>query len=167
MHPKITIAAIIGAILIIGAGNSVSAYAAPTDNACSLLTPAQVSAVLGISAGAGQPLGLNIPGRPAPTVSKVCGWNVAGSTTPSEKRVVLTIITVRSFTVGKTPFKGITKEPVGGVGDDAYFVTTPGFGTGLDVLKGNSALQIRVYGFSLDQIKAMEKTLAQDALARL
>jgi len=80
---------------------------------------------------------------------------------------VLTITTVQSFTNGKTPFKGITKEPTNGVGDDAYYITTPGFGTGLSVKKGDSALQIRLYGFPLDQIKAIEKTLAQQALSKI
>ena len=78
-----------------------------------------------------------------------------------------TITTVQSFTNGKTPVKGITKEPTNGVGDDAYYITTPGFGTGQGVKKGDSALQIRVYGFSLDQIKTIEKTLAQQALTKI
>lgn len=74
---------------------------------------------------------------------------------------------VDRFTNAKTPVKGITKTPVSGVGDDAYYITTPGLGTGLNVKKGNSAFQIRVNGFPVDQTKAMEKTLALDVLAKL
>jgi hypothetical protein len=74
---------------------------------------------------------------------------------------------VDRFNNGKAPVLGIPKTPLSGIGDDAYYVTTRGLGTGLDVKKGNCVFQIRVYGFPEDQIKAMEKTLAQDALAKL
>jgi hypothetical protein len=117
--------------------------------------------------GTSVPIGANLPGRPAPTFSKTCGWNEAGSTSPTAKRVVLAIITLQSFATGKILLQGITKTPVNGVGDDAYYITTPGLGTGLNVKKAGSALQVRVYGFPVDQIKSMEKTLAENALAKM
>ena len=52
-------------------------------------------------------------------------------------------------------------------GDDAYFIDTPGFGLGLNVKTGSSAFQVKVYGFSPEQIKAFEMTLAQDVLSKL
>ena len=61
----------------------------------------------------------------------------------------------------------IAKTPVKGVGDDAYFIDTPGFGLGLNVKKGSSAFQVKVYGFSPEQIKIFEMTLAQDVLVKL
>jgi hypothetical protein len=65
------------------------------------------------------------------------------------------------------PMQGITKTPVSGVGDDAISITTPGMGTGLTFRKGASALDVRVYGFPLDQIKAKEETLARGIIAKL
>jgi hypothetical protein len=71
------------------------------------------------------------------------------------------------FSHEKTPLQGISEETVSGLGDDAHFMTTPGFGTGLSVKKGGFAFKVRVYGFPLRQIKEKEKTLAQQALAKL
>jgi hypothetical protein len=140
---------------------------AATD-ACALLTQAQVSAVLGVSVGAGLEI---VPNR-----TTVCGWEVPGDKSTNRKRVVLLIYTqigsmtpVQRFNTAKTPIavKGITKEPVTGVGDDAVSVTTQGLGTGLIFKKGAYAFDLRVYGFPLDQVKAKEKTLALDVIARL
>jgi len=50
---------------------------------------------------------------------------------------------------------------------DAYLIDTPGFGLGLNVKKGSSAFQVKVYGFSPEQIKVFEMTLAQDVLVKL
>ncbi len=70
MHWKPTLVVAIGVILFFAAA---SAYGAEPD-ACSLLTSAQVSAVLGLSVGNGQHLPAKNP--------KVCGWNAQGSSTP-------------------------------------------------------------------------------------
>jgi len=164
MYSKPAIAAIMAAIVLT---ISTGARATPTDDACSLLTQSQVSAALGIPMGAGQAIPPNVPGRPAPTASKMCGWNEPGSDTPSAKRIVLAIMTTQSFATGKTPVQGITKAPVTGLGDEAYYITTPGLGTGLNVQKGNTALQVRIYGFPEDQIRTMEKALAENAVAKL
>jgi hypothetical protein len=92
----------------------------------------------------------------------------------SRKRVVVSIYTqlgsrtpADRFNTAKTPIKGITKTPVSGVGDDAIYATTPGLGTGLIFKKGASAFDVRVYGFAEDQIKAKEKVLAADIIAKL
>ncbi|MFZ0415749.1 MAG: hypothetical protein WBD23_06130 [Candidatus Acidiferrales bacterium] len=145
---------------------SSAAYAAPPADACSLLTSAQVSAVLGVSVGPGE--------RISPKSTAMCGWEVLGQKGLDRKRVVLNIYTqmgsaspVERFNRAKTPIQGIPKEPVTGVGDDAIFATTPGFGTGLIFRKGNAAFDLRIYGFPIDEIKAKEKTLALDVLARL
>jgi hypothetical protein len=57
--------------------------------------------------------------------------------------------------------------PVTGIGDDAFYVTTPGIGTAVMIKKGSSVIQIRVYGFPVNEIKEKEKILAQDALSKL
>lgn len=70
------------------------------------------------------------------------------------------------FENAKAPVQGITKEPVSGVGDDAYYIES-GLNTSLYVRKGSSVIQIIVFGFPKEQVKTMEKTLAQEAAAKL
>jgi hypothetical protein len=138
--------------------------AAPTD-ACALLTPAQVSAVLGVTVGEGR--------RVAPANSLICEWRQA-SDPNTGKRVVLSIygqLGTRTpadrFAAAKTPVKGVEKTPVTGVGDDALFSTTSGLGTGLVFKKGDSAFDLHVFGFPVEEIKAKEKTLAAEILSKL
>ena len=166
MHFSTTAAAILISVFTIVACSAPFARASPPDDACSLLTQARVSSVLGVSVGAGLPI--------SPTNPRTCGWSQPNDANHTGKRVLLDVFgpigkltPADRFLNGKTPVKGITKTPVSGIGDDAYFIMTPGLGTGLNVKKGNSAFQIRVYGFSQDQIEAMEKALAQDALAKM
>jgi hypothetical protein len=134
-------------------------------DACTYLTGLQISTVLGVAIDAGQHIG---PG------GALCGWGEPNDPNHSGKHVLLTlyravgkISPVERFENGKTPIQGIPKTPIRGVGDDAYFIDTPGFGLGLNVKKGSSAFQVKVYGFSPEQIKAFEMTLAQDVLAKL
>lgn len=157
---------ILGVLFVFAACSSRATYAAPPTDACSLLTAAQVSAILGVSVGAGE--------RILPNSTASCGWEVPGQKNLGRKRVVLNIYTqmgsrtpVQRFNTAKTPIQGITKEPVTGVGDDAIFATTPGLGTGLIFRKGNAAFDLRIYGFTVEQIKAKEKTLALDVLAKM
>jgi hypothetical protein len=125
-----------------------------------------VSAVLGVTVGAGKPV--------TPTNSLICEWKPASEKNDTSKRVVLSIygqLGTRTpadrFATAKTPFKGTEKTPVTGVGDDAFFSTTPGIGTGLVFKKGDSAFDLHVYGFPVDEIKAKEKTLAADILGKI
>jgi hypothetical protein len=166
MHMKWEMAVISTALLACAIFGAHPAFATPPTDACSLLTPAQVSAVLGVSVGAGEKI--------LPTTTAMCGWEVPGDKGIGRKRVVLNIYTqmgsrtpTQRFNTAKTPIQGITKVPVSGVGDDAIFATTPGFGTGLIFRKGDAAFDLRVYGFPLDQIETKEKTLALDVLAKL
>jgi hypothetical protein len=142
------------------------AYAAPPTDACSLLTQEQVSTALGVSVGPGE--------KTLPNSSAICGWEVPGQKTSDRKRVLLSIYTqlgsltpAQRFNTAKTPIQGIPKEPVNGVGDDAIFATTAGFGTGLIFRKGDAAFDLRVYGFPLDQLKIKEKELALKVLTKL
>lgn len=139
--------------------------ATPTD-ACSLLTPAEVSAVLGVSVRVGEKI--------VPNSTALCGWDVPGEKRLDRKRVVLNIYTqigsltpIQRFNNAMTPITGITKVPVTGVGDAALFATTPGLGTGLIFRKGDAAFDLRVYGFPLDQVEEKERALAAHVLAKL
>jgi hypothetical protein len=131
------------------------AFAAPPTDACSLATAAQVSEVLGVHVGAGE--------RLFPTSTKLCGFGGSGAA----KHVVLAIITPTMFANEKHPLQGIKEEQAAGIGEDAHYMTTPGFGTGLSVLKGGFAFKVRVYGFAVEQIEQKEKELAQKILAKL
>lgn len=132
-----------------------TAFAAPPTDACSLASAAQVSAVLGIHVGPGE--------RVVPTSSKLCGFG--GAT--AAKRVMLAVITPDMFAHEKHPLEGIKEEQASGVGDDAHYMTTPGFGTGLSVLKSGFAFKVRVYGFPVQQVEQKEKMLAQEILAKM
>jgi hypothetical protein len=134
-------------------------------DACTYLSGTQIGAVLGVAIDAGQHIG---PG------GALCGWGEPNDPSHSGKHVLLTLYRavgklspVERFENGKMPIQGIPKTPVRGVGDDAYFIDTPGFGLGLNVKKGSSAFQVKVFGFSPEQIKLLEMTLAQDVLAKL
>ena len=101
-----------------------------------------------------------------PTHASAAGPRRAGRiSTP--RNSPLTLMTVKSFETSKTPVAGIEKAPLGGVGDDAIYITTGGFGTALNVKKGNSAFQVRVGGFKPEQEKEIEKSLALEILKKL
>lgn len=137
--------------------------AAPPADACSILTPDQVSKVIGVPVGTGEALG-----KP-----NLCGWKESAAKN-SSKRVLLDVFTplgslspADRFEMTKKPVQGIPKKPAPGIGDEAVYATTPGAGTGLTVKKGTSVFQIRVYGFPEAQAEALEKTLAFAVLAKL
>lgn len=109
-----------------------------------------------------------------PNGTAMCGWEVPGQKGMDRKGVVLNICVqsgsrtpVQRFNTAKTPIRGITKEPVTGVGDDAVFATTPGFGTVLIFRKGDAAFALRAYGFPIGQIKAKEKKPADCVIQKL
>jgi hypothetical protein len=129
------------------------------DDACALLTQQEVGAALGVAVEKGQPL--------VPNDRKLCGWAPPGGPKIDGKKATLLLTTPREHDFGKTPVSGIEKTPVSGVGDDAYYVTTPGFGTAINVKKGARAFQLRVGGFPKAKEEAIEKSLAVLVLKRL
>ena len=162
MRHQISISAMTAVLFMI----SRAASAAPvTEDACALLSQAQVSAALGVPVDAGKQIGPS---------NALCGWNQPNDPSHNGKRAMLALYRtlgksspVERFENGKIPMQGITKTPISGVGDDAYYIDTPGIGMGLNVKKGASSFQVRVYGFPADQIRAIEKALAQDVLGKL
>jgi hypothetical protein len=154
-------------VVILFAGNSVRAADGASD-ACALLTQAQASAALGVSLGTGAH-----PGGDSASAHATCQWSQPGQGSASPKRVMLVILgpmgtmsPADRFESAKRPVQGITKTPISGVGDDACYVESRA-NTSLYVKKGNSVFQILVFGFPPDQVKTMEKTLAQQAVLRL
>jgi hypothetical protein len=161
MRIKASIAAVFGMAFSLQSQPTIAA----ASDACLVLTRPQISDVLGISVDAGEHVG---PGR------ALCSWGEPGDPNHEGKHVLLTlyravgkISPVDRFENGKMPIGGIQKTPVSGIGDDAYYIDTPGFGMGLNVKKGNLAFQVKVFGFSAELTKVLERALAQNVLARL
>src|SRR5262249_1248273 len=126
---------------------------------CALLTTAQVSDALGVTVADGTHL-----------ATSSCQWTPAGvSAAQSKKFITLTVQDKRAFDYAKTPVPSasITKTPVTGIGDDAVFGTTKGFGTVLTVKKGDVTFAVRVQGLPEDQTQAKEKALALLILHKL
>jgi hypothetical protein len=149
MHAKRTMTAVVSTVFLLGG------WHAPGD-ACSLLTQAEVSSVVGAMLS------------PRPNGPSLCAWIEPPSPTFANKRVEVTLIKPEAFDVAKTPVGKMTKTQVSGIGDDAYYAE--GFGAAtLSVKKGSAAFVINVKSrtWSTDEMKAMEKALAQKALARL
>jgi hypothetical protein len=120
---------------------------------CSLLTPAEVSAAIGASVGAGQPI-----------ATTGCSW------TAGRVFATLSIWDATNWQGMKAGLPGATMAAAAGFGDDAYFATlgtTKQF-TSLTVKKGKAAYVFKVYGVEkvADQM-SIEKTLAGKALPRL
>ncbi len=122
-------------VVFVGLFNVGAVKAGTPGDACALLTVPQVSSALGAVVGSGQPI--------MPNSTSFCTWSEQGVPAGTERNVTVSMMTARSFENGKTPMTGITKEPVSGIGDDAYFVESKGMIAGLSVRKGNTAFQVR------------------------
>jgi hypothetical protein len=139
--------------LIVAAG-SLPAYAVEP---CSLLTPAQVNAVLGANVGS------------AKVSPLLCEWSAPNQ----PKKVALVLSSQRAFGFAKTPVVASAKTmPSSGIGDDSVYSLAvgidPGPDTALYVKKGNSYFVIHVYGvLDRGKVMAMEKTLALEVCANL
>jgi hypothetical protein len=145
--------AVVGALFMLG---SPPAGAQLPSDPCALLTPAQVSGVLGGTVGKGEPIG-----------STGCAWATPPQGTAPYLRATLSLWDGSAFAGMKAPLPGIKNEPAPGIGDDAVYATV-GSLTTLSVKKGNVAFVVRLYGVH-DQARqmAMEKALALDVIAKL
>ena len=165
MDAKHSTAWVIGVLCLLAACDARAAYGAPPSDPCSLLTPAQVGAVLGVQVGPGK--------RMAPTL---CDWRPASQPTGMKpKSVMITLLDARGFAATKMQLnvQGITKVPVSGIGDEAVYGTTAGLGSTLSVKKGDFYFVVHVNGFPFDKAKggdeteAKEKTLALEILSKM
>jgi hypothetical protein len=129
-----------------------SAHAATTDDACALLTSAQVSAALGVAVGQGTYV--------TPTFHKTCTWTAS---TSGGGTVTLYLQSLAGYEGGKKLASlgtSATATPVGGIGDEAYYFNTNQL-TSLAVKKGSVALKIAVYArIPVDKQQLIEKELA-------
>jgi hypothetical protein len=131
-----------------------------SNDACDLLTTAEVTRLVSASLRPGEHLGSSN--------KTVCGWSVSTPPKLDEPRVAVAIKTLESFNAGKD-LKEIKREPAPGVGDEAWFTTFGSGGTTLSVRKGDRAFSVKVLGSKLKQedLKQLEKNLALLILPRL
>jgi hypothetical protein len=135
------------------------AQTALASDACTLLSAAQVSSVLGTPVEAGEHI--------VPNSLTSCGWMGPGGASIGSKKIVLSLLSARSFQTGKTPVKGVTETLAPGIGDEAYYISMPPFGTALSVRKGSAYFQLRIAGFPSGQVRTLERTLALQVLERV
>jgi hypothetical protein len=137
-----------------------AANAAPTDDACALLTTAQVSSATTVEMNDGTYV--------TPTFKRTCTWTIKKAAGKTARIVTLYLTAPGIFESAKRPMVNtIIVTPVTGVGDEAYYVTI-GQQPVLMVKKGNTTFKVSVYGDnSMDTKEAMEKTLAQQVLSHL
>jgi len=175
MRSRILFASLVLACFIVTcAAAAPPASAAPAEDACALLTQAQVSAALGFPAGAGTYV--------TPTYVKTCTFSVSGDNAKSVSAVTISYQAAEGYagaksfmeaakaraTVEKGPGAKFENDTVSGIGDDAFF-TSMGTGyTGLLLKKGNVSLKIAIYGnMPMEKKKEVEKTLALEALSKI
>jgi hypothetical protein len=126
--------------------------AAVGGDACSLLTPSQISAVLGVTVAAGE--------HPIASSLLLCNWGAAANSQVANRKVSISLMTERAFEIGKTPIGDVVVTPLGAVGEDAYYVEGPALGTRLSVKNAGVCVQVRVQGFASAKAKALERALA-------
>ncbi len=174
MHSRMILVVSILAIFVAGAAIATPASAAPAEDACALLTQAQVSAAVGFPVGAGTYV--------TPTYVKTCTFSVSGDNAKSVSAVTISYQAAEGYagakslmeaakaraTVEKGPGAKFENDTVSGIGDDAFY-TSMGTGyTGLLLKKGNVSLKIAIYGnLPMEKKKEVEKTLALQALSKI
>ena len=173
MHATAGFAALAVAILLFAITTAPSASAATSDDACALVTRAQVSAVVGVPVDAGTHV--------TPTFVKTCTWGPTGGAREDVKAVTISFQNAASYDAGKRLMQqtqavvnqtqggaSMASDSASGVGDDAYYTSMGAGYTALMVKKGNVALKIAIYGgMPTDKKKAVEKALALQALSKL
>lgn len=120
---------------------------------CTLLAQDQVSAVLGVSVGAGSPI-----------ANTGCSWKATGA---SKAVVTVSLQSEKMFAGAKSSSApNMTKTSVSGVGDEAIFTGIQGFSS-LWIRKGTTFLLVRVYGLPVSEAQTKLKDLAVKAVSKL
>jgi hypothetical protein len=133
---------------------SAKAWAA-TDDACSLVTQAEVTAALGSPVQAGT--------YDTPSFKRTCTFNSGKG-----ELVTVNVMSETMFKASTSNSMGLRQVvPVSGVGDEAYFVTQGN--TLMLARKGSAGIKVAIYSKSLskDQIEGKEKSIAAIAVSRM
>jgi hypothetical protein len=152
MHSPLRVLAVFVCSLFT-AGTPTVLAATPTD-ACAVLTTAQVSSALGSTVGEGTWI--------SPEFKETCTWTI-----PTGGAVTFHLQTLQFFQAGQGALASGERASASGIGDEAYYLGL-GSTVGLAVRKGNASFKVSVYSsdLTLDKRKAIEKALAQQALAK-
>lgn len=146
------------ACAIFNTHSAFATLATPATDACSLLTTAQVSSVLGFSAK---------PGHFVPSDATVCNWPVVSLAKMSSKDTKIVEVRILDADSWTLLLPASASAPaLAGIGDKAFY-GGDSYLIALYVKKGNVHFYVSVRGFPLDQIKEKEKTLAKEVLAKL
>ena len=167
MHPKPVLTLLAATVLILGIVGCKSAPPAaliaahtPVTDSCDVLTPAEISAALGIPID---------PGKHTLATSDImCNWSQTGATGASAPRLVLNFMALDAFLREKAATGNVVVTPAPGIGDDAFYVSSQ-FGNSLYVRKGSSAISFAIRNQRLMQADewAKDKALGLDAAASL
>ena len=142
--------------------------AAPSDDACQLVTQTQLSDILGVSMAAGQ--------HTTPTYVKTCTWAPSGGATNTLKFITLNLESSDKFEAAKKLMsqmaqmqpKNASFTAVSGIGDDAYYSSFGPTTMSLIVKKGSVSFKLALYGATPgEKAMAMEKTLALQIVSKL
>ena len=166
MASRTALVAITGAVLAFAAMPA----SAASDDACALLTAAQVTSIVGVTVGNGQHV--------TPTYVKTCTWTPTPGSGKGLSAVTVSFQSAASFagakqmsqamTAGGKPADQMATTSASGIGDDAFYTTMNGKYTALLVKKGNVSLKIAIYGqVPVEKAKAMDKSLALQALSKV
>jgi hypothetical protein len=161
MSARTSLGAIAFIVMIARAVAPLPASTASADDACSILTPAEMSAVLGVSVGAGV--------YATPTYKKACTWKSTHYVAPGVANTSLVFQGLNTFPSGveKSQLKSLSITPVSGVGDGAYYLAV-GNNVGMLVKRGDVVFKVTVSGeLPLAKKEAMENTLAQKVVSKL
>ncbi len=160
MRTNIKLAAACAALSLLSVTAMPSAARQETD-ACTLLTPAQVSAAVGFPVPAGTHV--------MPSFVKTCTWT--GTNKTGVQFVTLYLQTAAAYDGSKrmatqmTAVGAVVKSA--GVGDDSYYFVE-GPQVSLEVKKGSVAFKVSVYKkIPVDQKEGMELTLAKEVLPKI
>jgi hypothetical protein len=130
----------------------------PVTDACQVLTPSEISSVLGVPID---------PGQHIPKASTImCGWAKTGVV--GDSIVILNFTKPDYFEKERDPQPRITMTPAPGIADDAYYITSQ-FGTSLIIKKGSTIISFAIRDKSIPSVQLMEKerALGLKAAARL
>jgi hypothetical protein len=120
---------------------------------CTLLAQNQISTVIGSGVGAGSPI-----------ANTGCSWKATGA---SKVVVTVSMQTEKMFAGAKSsPAPNMTKTPVSGLGDEAFFTGVQGFAS-LWVRKGTTFPLVRIYGLPINEAQTKLRALATSVLSKL
>lgn len=175
MFPKNVHASLTLALFIFAMAAVPRASAAPPEDACALLTAAQVSSVVGATFGAGTHV--------TPTYVKTCTWTAtAAAANGSKYTVTVSYQAAQGFAGAKQLMQmaqaqaeaehgktgQLVNSSASGIGDDAFYSSMGGKYTALLVKKGNVSFKVAIYGqLPTDKAKDMEKSLALQVLSKV